>query len=195
MSVSVVRVTSRRAPTIRWSCSSCGGPRPFECSERFRANANGKRVDIWLIYRCTRCDRTKNLTVVERQRVASVPRALLDAAHCNDAAVARAVARDRSLLRRNGAAVVEGDDWITDGTADRDAILDLPEPLLIRLDTVAAAVLGVSRSVVRAGALEVDAAGRTDALSLWRGPLRIRWAADERPRRSTPGAGGRPAGR
>ena len=173
----VVRVTSRRAPSIRWSCPSCRVAQPFDCSERFRANASGGLIDIWLIYQCRRCDATKNLTMLERAPVPKVPRALLDAAHGNDASVARAVARDVGLLRRNGAAIAEGDDWRIDGTATSHAILELAEPLLIRLDAVLAAAFGLSRTAARAGTLTVDRCGRLDRLRLWDGPIHARWSA------------------
>jgi hypothetical protein len=173
----VVRVTSRRAPSIRWSCPSCRSAQPFDCSERFRANARGSLIDIWLIYRCRRCDATKNLTVLERTPVAKIPRAVLDAAHRNDASVARSIARDLGLLRRNGAAIAEGDDWRIDSTATSHAVLELPEPLLIRLDAVLAAAFGLPRSKLPPGTLTVDRAGRLDRLRLWDGLIHADFAA------------------
>ena len=136
---SVVRVVSTRPPSISWPCPRCKS-RVFDCSERFRANCNGKLVDIWLIYRCRRCESTKNVTVVERQRVSKVPRDLLQAAQDNDAVVARA------LARRVGVPFAEGDLWTIDRVARLPVRLHLAEPLVLRLDHVAAAVLEVPRS-------------------------------------------------
>lgn len=173
----VIRVVSRRAPSIAWSCPTCGDRQPFDCSERFRANSSGKRIDIWLIYRCRRCEATKNLTVVERTPVSKVPRLLLDAAQENDATVARSLARDLALLRRNRAMVAEGDDWFVDASAACDVVLDLPEPLLVRADAVIAASLGLGRGQLRRslndGDITVDGCGRLDALRLCRGPIRV----------------------
>jgi hypothetical protein len=112
----------------------------FDCSERFRANCNGKLVDIWLIYRCRRCESTKNITIVERRPVSKVPRDLLEAAQDNDAAVARA------LARRVNMKFAEGDAWDIDATATLPFRIELPEPLVVRLDHVVAAVLDVPRS-------------------------------------------------
>lgn len=172
MSVPTVTVTSTAAPTIRWRCPTCHRPEEFASSERFRANANGKLVDIWLIYRCRRCDATKNINVVERAPVRKVPPALLRAAEDNDAATARRVARDLDLLRRNGAAVAAGDDWVVDRPAgaglDGRLRLVFPEPLVVRLDAVVSAATGQARSSVRRRLVSPPGSPRTDALRLWR---------------------------
>lgn len=166
-----VTVTSTATPPITWHCSTCRRTSTFACSERFRANANGKLVDVWLIYRCTRCDATKNITVVERRPVAKVDRGLLDAAMANDAPTARRLARDVGLLRRAGATVAGPDAWTLDGppveaTAPVSSlVLAFPEPLLVRLDRVLAAALGVRRKAV-ADVVE-PVGGRLDTLRCW----------------------------
>jgi hypothetical protein len=147
-----LRVTSVAPPTISHRCPRC--PRcpsgEFVCSELFRLNTHGKLADIWLIYRCARCDATKNVTVVERTRVARVPKELFDAALTNDGAVARRLARDVGLLKRNGLRVCRGDDFKVEGiTEDAAFRLTFDEPLLVRLDHVIAAATGLTRSRVR----------------------------------------------
>ena len=177
MSIANVTVTSTAAPTIRWRCPTCHRPETFASSDRFRANANGKLVDIWLVYRCRRCDATKNLTVIERTPVRRVPPALLRAAEDNDAATARRVARDLEVLQRNRVAVDEGDAWVVhpaagtrpDGTRpDGRLRLVFPEPLLVRLDAVVAGSAGVGRTVVRRQLALPPGSPRPDALRLWR---------------------------
>lgn len=171
MSIPTVTVTSTAAPTIRWRCPTCHRPETFASSERFRANANGKLVDIWLVYRCRRCEATKNITVVERTPIRRVPPALLRAAEDNDATAARRVARDLDLLRRNGAAVAEGDKWTLDGSAGAGPggplRLVFPEPLLLRLDAVVAAAVGAGRTAVRRRLVAPPGSPRPDALRLW----------------------------
>ena len=165
-------VVSSSTPTITWRCPSCHRPEAFASSDRFRANANGKLVDVWLIYRCVRCDATKNITVVERTPVRRVDPDLLRAAEANEAAVARRLARDVDLLRRNGAAVADGDRWslVTDDPTDDGAgrlRLEFPEPLLVRLDAVVAAATGRSRREVRSSLVLPPGSPRPDALRLW----------------------------
>jgi hypothetical protein len=163
-----ITVTSTATPRITWHCPTCRRPQPFACSERFRANANGKVVDIWLIYRCERCDATKNITVVERTPVRRVDRRLLEASMDNDAPTARRVSRDVGLLRRAGATIATGDAWRVDGgplDAPGPFTLAFPEALLVRLDAVVAAAVAVPRKQVAAHL--VDAPGRLDSLRLW----------------------------
>jgi hypothetical protein len=192
MSLPTVTVTSTAAPTIRWRCPTCHRPEAFATSERFRANANGKLVDIWLVYRCRRCDATKNLTVVERTPVRKVPPALLRAAERNDAPTARRLARDLDLLRRNGAAVDAGDEWSIDGCVGAASQLRLafPEPLLVRLDAVVGAATGRARRDVRRRLLLPEGRPRPDALRLWNAvDVDVAGAPDDRtanPRRSRP---------
>ena len=166
-------VTSTATPPISWHCPTCRRTERFACSGRFRANANGKLVDIWLIYRCVRCDATKNITVVERRPVAKVPRPLLDAAMDNDAPTARRLARDVALLKRAGAAIAGPDEWQLDGDGSSgvDVVLHFTEPLLVRLDVIVAAALGVPR---KRAADHVEVGTRLDTLRLWGGDVALR---------------------
>ncbi len=47
MSMSAIKVYHR--------CGGCGKKQEFVNSGKFRVNANGNRVDVWLIYRCKKC--------------------------------------------------------------------------------------------------------------------------------------------
>lgn len=60
-------------PMIR-NCSGCGGKSQFINTNSFRVNANGNRLDVWLIYQCASCKHTANLTIYERLRPDSIPR-------------------------------------------------------------------------------------------------------------------------
>ena len=46
--------------------STCGDSRRFRSSGKVRLNANGRKLDAWLIYKCESCDRTWNLPLLER---------------------------------------------------------------------------------------------------------------------------------
>jgi len=153
----VVSVTSVAPPTITWRCPRCPCSE-FVCSERFRMNTNAKLTDIWLIYRCTRCDATKNLTIVERKPIAKIRRSLVDAATTNDPVAARRFARDLNLLRSAGVQVLRGDRFSLSQTVPNASRLQLhfAEPLLVRVDHVLGVALGVSHRHLRA----LDASGR-----------------------------------
>ena len=84
-------------------CGGCGKKQEFENSGRFRVNANGKHVDVWLIYRCKNCKHSWNLTICERTRPARIPTELFEAFQENDAEAALAYGRDIDFLKRNHA--------------------------------------------------------------------------------------------
>jgi hypothetical protein len=51
---------------------------------RFRVNANGKTIDVWLLLRCQGCGQAGKATVVERSPVRSIDPARLRRYHDND---------------------------------------------------------------------------------------------------------------
>lgn len=53
-------------------CAGCGRKARFESTEKFRVNANGGRLDVWMIYACAHCGHTYNLPIFERVRVSDL---------------------------------------------------------------------------------------------------------------------------
>jgi hypothetical protein len=68
---------------------------------RFRVNANGKLLDVWLLVRCVSCNRTSKLTVHERAPVRSFDPVELDGYHANDPELVASRLLDPLLARRN----------------------------------------------------------------------------------------------
>ncbi|MEU8300467.1 DUF1062 domain-containing protein [Micromonospora sp. NPDC048909] len=68
---------------------------------RFRVNANGKLLDVWLLVRCVSCNRTSKLTVHERTSVRSFDPAELHGYGVNDPDLVAARLLDPWLARRN----------------------------------------------------------------------------------------------
>ncbi len=54
------------------NCSGCGCKAVFHNTNRFRVNANGNKLDVWLIYQCKKCKHTSNFTVYKRQNPESL---------------------------------------------------------------------------------------------------------------------------
>ena len=77
----------------------------YYCSEKFRANANQSRVDIWLIYKCTKCDNTWKLSIYKGVRPNELPVGLFDKFVNNDAALAWTYAFDRNFLKQHSCTV------------------------------------------------------------------------------------------
>ena len=72
------------SPSIIRPCGRCGQAIPFRSTGKFRLNANGSKLDAWLIYSCTTCGKTWNRPVFSRKPVASVPKKDLVALQSND---------------------------------------------------------------------------------------------------------------
>ena len=92
---STVRVVHR--------CGGCGKKQEFVNSGRFRVNANGNNVDVWLIFRCKKCNQSWNLTIYERTKPRKIPSELYELFLCNDEATAQTYGNDIDFLKRNGA--------------------------------------------------------------------------------------------
>ena len=82
----------------------CSGSRKkmyFFNTGKFRVNANGNKIDVWLIYRCEKCKHSLNLTVYERKKPNRIPpeeyRLFLE----NDEELALRYGNDKTFLKRN----------------------------------------------------------------------------------------------
>ena len=82
-------------------CGGCGKKQEFENSKRFRVNANGNLVDVWLIYRCKKCKHSLNLTVYERTRPQKIPEDLFEAFQSNDEETALSYGESIGFLKKN----------------------------------------------------------------------------------------------
>ena len=88
-------------PFVR-RCQRCRCPRRFRCTNKFRVNANGKSIDVWLLFDCCSCGTTARLPVVERVPVSRIGRERLQAFQTNDPDEVTAAACDLALLRHAG---------------------------------------------------------------------------------------------
>jgi hypothetical protein len=86
------------APELWLNCNRCRGTTRFRTSGKIRVNANGKRVDAWLIYKCTSCDNTWNRPVLERRHLSTIDPQLLASLQANDPDLSRQLAFEK--LRR-----------------------------------------------------------------------------------------------
>lgn len=92
----------RRNYTILRRCGGCGKKMAFICSGRFRVNANGRRLDVWLIYRCEKCGHTLNVPIYERVRPERLSPELYERFLENDRELAMEYAGDRGFLKGLG---------------------------------------------------------------------------------------------
>ena len=139
------------APEPWLNCNRCRGTTRFRTSGKIRVNANGKRVDAWLIYKCTLCDNTWNRPVLERRPVSTIDPHLLASLQRNDPDLSRRLAFE--TLRRK--LKVEHDDAIvrkevvseSARPADRlEIVCVVPETTGLRVDRLLSTELRLSRS-------------------------------------------------
>lgn len=73
----------------------------FVNTGKFRVNANGDRIDVWLIYQCEKCKHSLNLTVYERTKPNRISREEYQLFLDNDMALAAKYGNDKAFLKRN----------------------------------------------------------------------------------------------
>ena len=84
-------------------CGGCGKKMPFVNTGRFRVNANGKQVDVWLIYQCEKCKHSWNLTIYERKNPNKIAPEEYQRFLDNDEELAYQYGNDKGFLKSNKA--------------------------------------------------------------------------------------------
>ena len=95
--------TKRKTKQVFHRCGGCGQKREFINSGKFRVNANGNKINVWLIYRCKKCKHTWNLTIYERVNPDKIPPELYELFLENDEDTAYQYGYDKEFLKKNKA--------------------------------------------------------------------------------------------
>lgn len=90
----------KNCPLLIKKCSHCDSDR-FYCSGKFRMNAQKKNIDVWLIYRCVKCDNTCNMTLLSRTKPDLIDKNLFHSFSMNDSEVAWQYAFSAEVASRN----------------------------------------------------------------------------------------------
>ena len=152
-------IAPKTPPRPLINCNRCGTVEAYCSSGKFRVNANGKRIDVWLIYRCIDCDNSWNFGIFERCNRRDIEPTLLQALESNDPALARRHAFDVVALRNRIGRVEEFPDVtvhkrrlgdIREAATVLELQLRLEMPTSLRLDRLLAGELGISRSRLQA---------------------------------------------
>ncbi len=142
------------------SCPKCGRKTYYVNTKKFRVNANGNKLDVWLIYQCEECKHTLNIAIYERQKVSSIPKAEYQCFLNNDEQFAEMYGKNVQLFRKNKAAIdfekanydyVKLHETMEDGDFEEQAVIAVNNPyqLKIRPEKQIAEILGLSRSQVK----------------------------------------------
>ena len=93
-------VKAKNPPLLIKKCSHCDSNR-FYCSDKFRMNAQKKNIDVWLIYRCVKCDNTCNLTLLSRSKPDLIDKTLFHSFSMNDKDTAWKYAFSTEMEKKN----------------------------------------------------------------------------------------------
>jgi hypothetical protein len=136
-------------------CVDCRSESATTGEGRFRVNANGKRLDVWLLVRCLSCDRTSKLTVHERASVKSFDPAVLHGYRVNDRELVASRLLDPLFARRNRFTLDWAEAWRLDapsGCLDEawpvQVEVVFEDPVPVRPERLIARGLGLSRNEV-----------------------------------------------
>lgn len=88
-------------PEFIYHCSKCNKKMNFYCSEKFRLNGNHKKIDIWLIYKCVKCDTTWKLEIYKGIKPDSIPAEMFERFINNDRETAWKYAFDTNFIQSN----------------------------------------------------------------------------------------------
>ena len=144
-------------PTVVKPCPDCSGTR-HRPSGKFRVNANGKILDVWLLLCCEACGRTSKVPVHERVHVRALGRARRFGYEINDPAMVRELTMSAPLAAKNGYHL----DWTGTWELETDTpfysphdpapirvLISFELPVQIRVERLLMLGLGLSRGEVR----------------------------------------------
>lgn len=94
-------VKVKSTPALKKKCNRCSCDR-FYCSNKFRMNSQKKNIDVWLIYRCTECDSTYNLSILSRTKPEQINKDLFFKFSVNDETMAWEYAFSSEIGKKNG---------------------------------------------------------------------------------------------
>ena len=124
-------------------CPRCDQKSEFISSRKFRVNANGKVIDVWLIYNCKVCNKSWNYPILERVHVSTIDKNLLQSYMSNDEELARSIGLKQMRCFESFEILKQ----ITKPDADERLIkIDVPFAIKVRADKVLSLGLGISRN-------------------------------------------------
>jgi len=159
------RIIPANTPAIIKQCSKCNRKSEYYCSEKFRVNANQSRVDVWIIYKCHKCDSTWKLAIKKGIRPHDLPEGLFDRFINNDRCLAWQYAFDRHFLKQHNCVIdYTNVEYSVDGYEAHDGhlLVNIESPYCfdLKLSAVLANVLcmtvGQIRKLVESGGISAN---------------------------------------
>lgn len=98
----VYSLKSLKCYEVIHNCSGCNQIQNFVNTGCFRVNANGNKLDAWLIYQCKKCKHTLNIPIFERIDKNKIDSVLYQKMIDNNNALANFYGTDCGFLKSNG---------------------------------------------------------------------------------------------
>jgi len=122
----------------------------------FRVNANGNKIDVWLIYQCEKCKHTYNMSIYERKKLSGIQPEIYKSFLDNDTELALKFGTDKQFFANNRAEI----DWssieynlhvIPGGSSEEFDCIEIYNPykIKIRTDKVVADLLHLTRNKIK----------------------------------------------
>jgi hypothetical protein len=150
----VWQVQRTSLPLVRRPCPNCTMD-ASAASGKFRVNASGKLLDVWLLIRCVRCGRTAKVTVIERANVRTIDPEKLCGYNDNDLNLVADVLLDPLIGHRNHYFLDWTDAWelaipAVETPVDRriEVRVEFTDPIPVRPVRLIAQGLGLTRGEV-----------------------------------------------
>lgn len=131
-------IVPENTPAIIRHCGKCNKNMKFYSGQKFRVNSNGARSDIWLIYKCEKCDSTWKLPIAKGIRPNESEN--FDRFLNNDPNLARDFAFNRSFLKQQNCVIEYASVKYRTESAE-----NLKFPLLLRVKSLYTFDLKLSR--------------------------------------------------
>lgn len=170
-------VIPTNTPLLKKKCSKCKCNSHFYCSNKFRLNSQKRYIDVWLIYKCVKCDETYNLPIFSRTKPDLIDKNLFQRFSENDEIAAWQYAFDTDILSKSNfeADYSHIDYDIIYEKVSLDEMLEIEEEMLIfeikakfylhlKLTSVIRECLGISLSqldrMMQAGVISILPLGK-----------------------------------
>ncbi|XVV02627.1 DUF1062 domain-containing protein [Actinosynnema sp. CA-248983] len=141
-------------PAIVKTCVSCRSAR-HRPTDKFRVNASGKLLDVWMLISCEHCGRTSKIPIHERIHVQSLKHERLLVFERNDPAMVRRLLVDEPFPFRldwTGTWALETDMPFYELGGDAvplEVLVRFELPVPVRVERLLTAGFGLSRAGVR----------------------------------------------
>jgi hypothetical protein len=146
------------------NCSGCGNKSVYYSTNKIRINANGKQIDVWLIYQCGKCKHTYNLSVYSRINRNELDKSEYEALLKSNQEIVKRYGLDRNILQKNAAMIFDEPSYILKdtGTSIKENTIQFSNlhKIKVRHDKLIAECLKISRSqakrLIESGMLKIS---------------------------------------